>query len=136
LFRPTLAAAAVVLALLAVAGCGPRPAPLLASIEVDPAAAAMIARYGHRSTGPTRRAAVEIADLRGQPWALYLEASRAVGLDFSALEGETGELLITPIAASESDAVLVVLLVGGQPAGAWIGPGGTTSGVLPLDARP
>ncbi len=80
--------------------------------------------------------AVEVGDLAQPPWLLYLEVSRAIGLDFGALEGRSGELLITPVAAAEADAILVVLLVEGRPVGAWIGPGGSSSGVLALDQHP
>jgi hypothetical protein len=77
-----------------------------------------------------------VGDLGEQPWSLYLEVSREAGLDFEALEGRAAELLITPIAGPAADTTLVVLLVEGQAVGAWISPGGTSSGVLPVGKRP
>ncbi len=103
---------------------------------VDPVAASVLAQYGHRPTGPTRRLGVEVGELTDQPWSLHLEVSRTVGLDFSALEGRQGALLATPVAASEPDAEIFVLLVDGRPVGAWLSPGGSMSGVLPVSARP
>jgi hypothetical protein len=102
---------------------------------VDPAAAPFLEPFGHRAAGPSRREPVEVGNAGEQPWSLYLEVSRAVGLDFSTLQGRTGELVRTPVAGDAADAELIVLVVGGRAVGAWISPGGGSSGVLPVSAR-
>jgi len=137
--------ALVVLILVTVGACAPGPAsPSTASAPrdnpiagVEPATAAVMRQYGHAPAGPTRVVPLDaIGDIREQPWSLYLEVSRQVGLDFGALRGAAGALEMTPLDEWPADAVLVVLRVDGRPVGAWIGPGGNSSGVLPADARP
>jgi hypothetical protein len=126
--------ALVVVVLLA--ACGPGAASVQPPIaDVDPLAAAVLAEYGHRPTGATTRldTVVSVAE---NGWPLYLEVSREVGLDFAPLAGRQGVLLKTPIEGSAPDAALLVLVVEGRPAGAWISPGGTSSGVLPVTAEP
>jgi hypothetical protein len=126
---------AILLAALVVAACTSGTPSSPSAGGVDPAAAGVIAQYGHRATGPTRRTPI-VLDLASEQWALPLEVSRSVGLDFGALEGRSAELLFTPIAGREPDASLVVLTVEGRLVGTWIAPGSMVSGVLPVDEHP
>jgi hypothetical protein len=103
---------------------------------VDPVALEVLLANGHTATGATTGTPVLVGDVREVPWALYLEVSRQAGLDFTAAQGRPGTLLRTPIRGSEPDSQSFVLVVDGRVAGAWIGPGGSSSGVLPIDARP
>ena len=103
---------------------------------VDIVSRALLEAHGQRATGPTAVSIVTIGNDAEQPWSLYLEVSKEVGLDFSALAGAGAELRVTPIAGWADDGAAYVLVRSGTVIGAWIGPGGTTSGVLPITARP
>jgi len=129
-------------ALLALAACGPTreatpvPSPGRADALVDPISRALLDAYGQAPAGATIVSQVTVGDTAELPWALYLEVSRLVGLDFAALEGAGAELRETPVAGWAPDARAYVLVRAGEAIGAWIGPGGNSSGVLPLSARP
>lgn len=103
---------------------------------VDAVSQALLETHGLRATGPTKVNIVTIGKLAEQPWSLYLEVSKAANLDFSALEGAGAELRITPVAGWADDGAAYVLVRSGTVVGAWIGPGGTSSGVLPITATP
>jgi hypothetical protein len=103
---------------------------------IDELSAPLLLTNGLTPIGPTQARAVVVGDMADAPWLQYLEVSKAIGLDFGALEGRPAQLRMTPIRGREPDAAAYVLVVDGRAVGAWIGPGGTTSGVLPLNAGP
>jgi len=89
-----------------------------------------------RRSPPSRVAAARRDDTRGEPVPGRHEV-RARPLALVVLILVTvGACAPGPASPSTADAVLVVLRVDGRPVGAWIGPGGNSSGVLPADARP
>jgi hypothetical protein len=137
--RMPLVAALLLVVALAVAGCGgadsgQRPTPGLAT--VDPVTLELLEAHGLRPAGATASSQVTVGDLEDLPWALYLEVSRSIGLDFSPLEGQLAELRSTRIERTNPDAAVYVLVHEGRPAGAWLDPGGSSSGVLSLSDRP
>ncbi len=113
--------------LLIAAGCG--------SASVAPASAQVLEQYGLTPTGPTVTDTIEIGDIQQPPWALYLEVSREIGLDFSDLSGATAELQATPIVGGRTGASTHVLVVDGVARGAWLSSD-DMSGVLPLSMPP
>jgi hypothetical protein len=144
--RPVVWVALATLLALAPGGCSATPpgsatgTDLPASADpfaqLDPATADLMREHGHRPAGTSRQLPITVGDLQDHPWLLYLEVSRQAGLDFGALEGSSGELTITPIIGPAADTELVVLRVGGRAVGAWISPGGSSSGVLPVNTAP
>jgi hypothetical protein len=133
--------AAVLLAVLAMAAtlvaCTSAPTGTSETgAAVDAISAPLLAANGQVPTGPTSGQPITVGDPAEHPWLLYLEASRAVGLDFAGLVGRSGELRVTPIRGAAPDAAAYVLVVDGVAVGAWVGPGGSSSGVLPISQRP
>jgi hypothetical protein len=124
------------LVLLVLAGCGLTPSPSSGPpVLVDTTSRALLDEHGHTPAGATTVSTVTIGDTTDMPWLLYLEASQAIGLDFSALEGGSAELRATPVAAGEGTATAYVLVRGGAAIGAWLDPGEMSSGVVSLGER-
>jgi hypothetical protein len=137
--RMRLVTALPLVVALVVAGCagadsGQRPTPDF--VTVDPVTLELLEAHGLRPAGPTAARQVTVDDPRDLPWALYLEVSRSIGLDFTSLEGQVAELRATRIVGSNPDAAVYVLVHGGRAVGAWVDPGGSSSGVLSLADRP
>jgi hypothetical protein len=125
----TRAAIVLLLAVITVVAMGCAPPAVVA---VDPVSAPLLADHGVRAVGATTIAPTTVGDVAEQPWSLYLEVSKASGLDFTDEVGVTAELRRTPIDGDEADAAAFILVRDGRAIGAWLSPGGTTSGVLPL----
>ena len=130
--------ALAVVVLLALAGCGRLgPSPTAEPVAgVDTTSRELLARHGQTAVGPTSIQTVTIGDAADLPWLLYLEASQAIGLDFSGLEGVGAELRVTPVTGGDGTSRAFVLVRNGAAIGAWRDLGGTSSGVVSLDARP
>ncbi|HEX5828010.1 MAG TPA: DUF4830 domain-containing protein [Candidatus Limnocylindrales bacterium] len=138
--RIIAALATAVVIVLATAGCA---APSSSGLDpagdpppgVEPASLALLLVNGQAPSGPTTTLAMPVGDVEDVPWAQYLEASKRVGLDFSAAEGRAATLYRTPVTASNPDAAAFVLVVDGRVAGAWLDPGGGSSGVVAINER-
>jgi hypothetical protein len=137
---PLLVTPLLVLALgVALAACGeaaPAEPATPDFVTVDPVTMELLEVHGLRPAGATASRQVAVGEVDELPWALYLEVSRSIGLDFAALEGEAAELRATRIVGSNPDAAVYVLVHGGRAVGAWVDPGGSSSGVLSLADRP
>jgi hypothetical protein len=125
---------AVVLLVLAACG-GPGPTPPGSVLPAD-ATSALLQRFGLTAAGPTASTELPIGDVAEVPWVLYLEVSRAIGLDFSAFAGTTGELRTTPLVGLHPGTRLHVLLAGGVVRGAWLSVDDAAPGIYPLSEPP
>ncbi len=103
---------------------------------MDPLTAPLLVEHGLTATGASASTLMEVGDPAEQPWSLYLEASRSAGLDFADQAGMVAELRRTPIAGAAADAAVFVLVHDGRVIGAWLSPGGTSSGVRSLAEHP
>ena len=123
--------------LLVLAACGsPGPStPSGSTLPADPTMA-LLQRFGLTAAGPTTSAELVIGDVGEVPWVLYLEVSRAIGLDFAAFAGTTAELRTTPLAGPHEGTRLHVLLLGGVVRGAWLSVDDAAPGIYPLSDPP
>ena len=135
---PLLAALLLVIATLV--GCGtptvPSPSVAVAPPGVDPETVALLATHGLTPAGPTDVQDLPIGDPAEQPWSLYLEVSRAIGLDFSAAAGQGAQLRSTPVVHPSGELRVHVLVREGVPIGAWLSHASSTPGIYPLTDPP
>lgn len=119
------------IAILAIAACG----TTVPAGAVDVVSASLFVEYGIEPTGATTSCLIEDSDPTDEQWALPLEASRSIGLDFAGLAGRTLELRTTPVSGRDPVTRAHVLVAGGRAVGAWISQE-NASGVRSLADRP
>lgn len=79
------------------APAGPPAQESIEADSVDPLSSELLRRYGLDPAGPTQLSSVRIGRPTEQPWHLYLEASRKIGLDFASLAGTNVQMRTTPV---------------------------------------
>jgi hypothetical protein len=128
---------------------GSTPAPMSpeASLEapwapdgksVDPVTAHLLRRYGLVPRGPTTTMNVRLGELDELPWALYLEASREIGLGRGWRPDTAAKLRQTPVVsvAGVNGGRVHVLITDAGLAGAWMSDDATVPGLHALSAGP
>ena len=116
------------IACLTLTACG------IGSGGVSAPSSALLGKHDIARVGPTVIEPIEIGDVRDSEWALNLEVSQRIGLDFSDLSGASAELHTTPVAGDFGEGMRAHILVfDGTVRGAWLSAQGM-SGVLPLTA--
>ena len=83
--------------------------------------------------------AEELPSTMGPPWALYLQASQEIGLDFTQYAGQTLPLHVYPVGREpqQSQAVRGFLLIADKRVvGAWLDVEQGAPGLYPLNTKP
>ncbi len=106
--------------------------------SVDPLTAQLLRRYGLVPRGPTTTMNVRIGELDELPWALYLEASREIGLGRGWRPDTEAELRQTPVVSvvGINGGGVTVLITDAGLAGAWMSDDVTVPGLYALSAGP
>ena len=121
--RAFLMVTAGALVVLLLSGCTPSPTQQ---------AEQLMARYGLHPVGRPVTRSVRL-DARTTNYGLFLEASKAIGLDLAEHTGKV-EVLVYPlrVPSQEVTANAAFVISGGKVVGAWVHPHEAIPGIVPL----